>query len=72
MQAPGPYLLSGFNIRRSPSWPGDTAGFGSALESDYAVAGFALDSYSDEPYVDEQAQQRLQFLEQMSGQDDSP
>lgn len=68
MAAPGPYLLTDFNIRRSPSWPGDTSGYGSAAQPSYPVAGFALEGYSDEPYVDEQAQQRLQFLEQMSGQ----
>lgn len=72
MAAPGPYVLTDFNIRRSPSWPGDASGYGSALQAAYPVAGFPLDAYSTEPYVDAQAQQRLQFLEQLSGQDDSP
>ncbi len=68
MQAPGPYVLTDFDIVRSSSWPGDSSGYGSAIKDAYEVAGFSLDRYSDEPYVDAQAQQRLQFLQRFSEQ----
>ena len=65
--APGPYVLKDFNIMRSPARPGDLTRFGSAVKSEYTVRGFSLDSYSDEPYVDPQAQQSQEFLDRISG-----
>lgn len=72
MQAPGPYVLTDFNIIRSPSWPGDIGGYGSASQATFDVGGFSLDAYSSEPYVDEQAQQRLDFLENLAEENNLP
>lgn len=62
----GPYVLRDISVERPPARPGDQTGYGSASAAAFAVAGFALDQYSDEPYVDPQAQQRLEFLERLS------
>jgi hypothetical protein len=68
MQAPGPYLLTDFDITRSPARPGDKTGYGSSAKPAFPFTGFSLDSYSDEPFVDEASRQRQQFLDKLSGQ----
>jgi hypothetical protein len=65
---PGPYELRDITISRLPSRPGDTTGYGSTQLESVPVNGFDLEDYSDEPYVDLQAQQRLEFLKNLGGQ----
>jgi hypothetical protein len=48
-----------------PSSPNFTTEYGSASEDSYAINGYAFDEYDDVPYVDEEAQQRHEFLQQV-------
>ena len=66
MNDAGPYELRNFDIKRLPSKPGDKTGYGYSQIEKANIKGFALDRYSNEPYVNLQAQQRLEFLEQLS------
>ena len=63
---PGPYLLTGFDITRSPAKPGDRTGYGSSDLSSVHVQGFSLNSYSNEEYEDPKNRQRLEFLQRMA------
>lgn len=63
MNDAGPYELRNFDIKRLPSKPGDKTGYGYSQIEKANVNGFSLDRYSNEPYVNLQAQQRLEFLE---------
>jgi len=67
-QSAGPYELRDFDIRRSASRPGDPPGYGSSDRPSFSVRGFSLDSYSNQPYVDPRARQRLDFLDRLSGE----
>ncbi len=62
----GPYVLKDFNITKVPTVPGDKTQYGFSEKESYEVNGFALDEYSDEPYVNEANVQRLQFLQKLS------
>ncbi len=62
----GPYELKNFSIKRLPSKPGDKTGYGYTRIKQANINGFELDRYSDEPYVNLQAQQRLEFLQQLA------
>jgi len=64
---PGPYLLTDFNITKSPARPGDKTGYGSSELSSAHVQGFSLNNYSNEAYEDPQNRQRLEFLQRMAG-----
>ena len=64
--AAGPYRLSGIDVKRMPSKPGDATRYGSSRMPTYPVSGFPLDSYSNEPYVDPLVQQRVEFLRRLS------
>lgn len=66
MQAAGPYLLKDFNIVRSPARPGEQTGFGSSAQASFQIQGFSLDRYSDDPYINEAAIQRQNFLDRIS------
>jgi hypothetical protein len=61
----GPYRLKDISFTRMPSSPNFTTEYGSASEDSYAINGYAFDEYDDVPYVDEEAQQRHEFLQQV-------
>lgn len=58
----GPYLLKDLLITRMPSAPDFVSTYGHSLQPAYPVNGFPLGSYNDEPYIDNEAQERLEFL----------
>jgi hypothetical protein len=62
----GPYRLSNINITRNPAHPGDKTGYGASAESSYIINGFDLSHYSDEEYINEANQKRLDFLNKMA------
>lgn len=62
----GPYLLKSFTLKRSPAKPGEQTTYGTSDIESVAVAEFSFDQYLDEQYVDEKAQQRLEYLEQIA------
>ncbi|MCK5873184.1 MAG: hypothetical protein KAG82_00700 [Alcanivoracaceae bacterium] len=68
----GPYVLTDINLMRMPAAPGEQTRYGSSQAESYPVNGFPLDSYSDEPYQDPAAQQRLEFLEKLSADGSLP
>ncbi len=64
----GPYLLSDLRFVRMPSPPEFTTEYGRSAQDIFEVAGFPFSDYDDVDYVDEAAQERLQFLSQLGGQ----
>ena len=62
----GPYEIRNFDIKRIPARPGDKTGYGFSQIDKAKVNGFSLDQYSSETHVDLQAQQRLEFLQQLA------
>ena len=65
----GPYILSSFVLEKRPAVPGELTQYGDSEKAEYQLEPFALSQLSDEPWQpDEQEQQRLQFLQQMAGQ----
>jgi hypothetical protein len=64
----GPYLLKNFSLIRMPSEPDFTTSYGRVPASDVPVNGFSFSEYRDEPYVDQEAQERLEFLKKLGGE----
>ncbi|MBZ9611506.1 hypothetical protein I4W93_007840 [Rheinheimera sp. MA13] len=65
----GPYILGSFVLEKRPAVPGELTQYGDSEQAEYKLEPFALSQLSDEPWQpDEQEQQRLQFLQQMAGQ----
>ena len=65
----GPYILGSFVLEKRPALPGEQTQYGDSEKAEYQLEPFALSQLSDEPWQpDEQEQQRLQFLQQMAGQ----
>jgi hypothetical protein len=58
----GPYRLKDIILTRMPAPPNFTTEYGRTSQSSYEVNGFAFDDYVDAPYVDEEAEKRLEFL----------
>jgi hypothetical protein len=65
-QAAGPYVLKDFDIARMSDVPGELTTYGSSKFESFAVRGFALSSYSNEPYYDPAVQQKLEFLQKLA------
>ncbi|PKM21729.1 MAG: hypothetical protein CVV10_07875 [Gammaproteobacteria bacterium HGW-Gammaproteobacteria-14] len=63
----GPYVFRDINVMRMPSGPGEQTQYGSASATSYPVAAFPLTMYNDEAYEDPATQQRIKFLEALSG-----
>ena len=61
----GPYLLSDVTLTRVPSRPGEPLAYGTAPARAWSVSGHEFDQYSDEPFLDPKAEQRLQFIESL-------
>ena len=57
--------LGSFQLRRIPEKPGPAVGFGSSKQAFYTVGDINPADYSDLPYRNEQALQRLQFLQSL-------
>ena len=65
----GPYILGSFVLEKRPAIPGELTRYGDSEQAEYRLAPFSLNQLSDEPWQpDEQELQRLQFLQQMAGQ----
>jgi len=64
----GPYLLKNFSLIRMPSEPDFTTTYGRVPAEGVEVNGYSFSNYRDEPYVDEEAQERLDFLKKLGGQ----
>ncbi|AZZ93519.1 hypothetical protein EUZ85_23460 [Hahella sp. KA22] len=61
----GPYRLRDISLTRMPAPPTYQTEYGSVAQSSFAVNGFPFSDYDDVPYVDEDAQKRLEFLRQL-------
>ena len=65
----GPYILGSFVLEKRPAVPGELSQYGDSEKAEYRLDHFSLSQLSDEPWQpDEQEMQRLQFLQQMAGQ----
>lgn len=64
----GPYLLKNINITKIPTKPDYKPRYGAIDNtSTYAIAGFDLDQYEDEVYVDPEMENRLAVLRKITG-----
>lgn len=63
----GPYLLKNFSLVRQPSAPDFTTQYGKVPAQAVQVNGFSFSEYRDEPYIDHEAQARLEFLKKLGG-----
>ncbi|MDG9671616.1 hypothetical protein ONV78_28025 [Hahella sp. CR1] len=61
----GPYRLRDISLTRMPAPPTYQTEYGSVAKASFAVNGFPFSDYDDVPYVDEDAQKRLEFLRQL-------
>lgn len=67
----GPYLLGTFVLERRAAIPGEQTRYGDSDKPMYELEYFALDQLTDEPWQpDAQELQRLQFLQQLAGDND--
>ncbi|HEX5793316.1 MAG TPA: hypothetical protein VFY01_08540, partial [Rheinheimera sp.] len=65
----GPYILTSFVLEKRPAVPGEFTQYGDSEKAEYPLDYFSLSQLSDDPWQpDEQELQRLQFLQQMAGQ----
>ncbi|GAB2918762.1 hypothetical protein GCM10027181_17430 [Rheinheimera gaetbuli] len=65
----GPYILGSFILEKRPAVPGEQTQYGDSEKAEYLLDSFSLNQLNDEPWQpDEQERQRLQFLQQMAGQ----
>lgn len=61
----GPYLLKNISLKRSPSAPNFSTGYGTVTQDSFEIDGHTFDAYEDIPYHDEEALARLDFLKQL-------
>ncbi len=67
-QQSGPFILTTFTLEKRAAAPGELTRYGDSAEAEYLLEHFSLDQLSDAPWQpDEEELQRLQFLQQMSG-----
>ena len=65
----GPFVLGSFVLEKRPAVPGELTLYGDSEQAEYQLAPFSLNQLSDEPWQpDEQERLRLQFLQQMAGE----
>lgn len=67
----GPYILRRLQIYKGADVGEDFDAPASSSQSQFNISGFPFSDYSDEEYVDEQAQERLDFLRSLGSVDDS-
>ncbi len=65
----GPYILRSVRLHRGAEIGEALDAPGNSLQRQYTVQGFPFTAYSDEPYVDPIAQERLEFLRDLGGVD---
>ncbi len=63
----GPYELKDISLTRMPSRPNYTTEYGLVTQESFTIEGFPFSDYEDIPYVDEQAQARLDYLAKLGG-----
>lgn len=63
----GPYELKDLSLTRMPSPPQFSTEYGRVPDDSISLSGFPFDDYRDEPYLDEEAQERLEFLTKLGG-----
>jgi len=63
----GPYELKDISLTRMPSRPKYTTEYGLVTQESFTIEGFPFSDYEDIPYVDEQAQARLDYLAKLGG-----
>lgn len=69
LQQSGPYILGTFVLEKRPAVPGELTQYGDSEKAEYKLDYFALSQLTDEPWQpDAEELQRLQFLQQMAGQ----
>ncbi len=64
----GPYFLDDLTLTRMPSPPRFITEFGTVPDEKITLNGYPFSDYRDEPYIDEQAQERLEFLSKLGGE----
>lgn len=67
----GPYELRDLSLQRLPTAPRYLTEFGSSVSDSFAVTGFPFTDYEDQPYENERARARLDFLSRIGGEPDS-
>lgn len=68
-QHSGPFIIGTFILEKRPAVPGELTRYGDSEQAQYQIEYFSLDQLTDETWQpDEQERQRLQFLQQMAGQ----
>ena len=66
--AAGPYVLTGINLTKVSTKPGEPTLYGDAQQTSYSINGFDLALYDDSEYSNPDNEARLQFLRNISGQ----
>lgn len=69
-QSEGPYKLRSIKLHRGAELGEALDVPGSTMQKQFSVQGFPFSMYSDEEFVDELAQERLEFLRQMGAVDE--
>ena len=64
----GPYVLTGINLTKVSTKPGEPTLYGDAHQTSYSINGFDLALYDDSEYRNPDNEARLQFLRNISGQ----
>jgi len=64
----GPYVLTGINLTKVSTKPGEPTLYGDAQQTSYSINGFDLALYDDSEYRNPDNEARLQFLRNISGQ----
>jgi len=67
MKHEGPYELKDISLTRMPSRPDFKTEYGHVPQISFHISGYPFSDYEDAPYVDEQAQARLEFLTKLGG-----
>jgi hypothetical protein len=62
---PGPYRLQDISLMRMPSPPDFISEYGDSTQEYYSVNGYSFGEYDDQAYLDEEADERLEFLRQV-------
>lgn len=70
-QSEGPYVLRSIKLHRGAETNEAYDRPGSSSQGEYSVQGFPFTAYTNEEYVDEQAQERLEFLRDLGGIDEN-
>ena len=72
MGSEGPYLLRSIKTHRGSETGESYDVPASSLQAQYGIAGYPFDQYDDTPHHDEDAQDRIDFLENLGGNNQSP